>query len=85
MSSKIEIWGHSRMLCQKRAIPAGGRTKFLRDLSFLVGGQIAGMASLPSLISREGLILKHMALSSSLSASPGFSRRWSISGSARSA
>ena len=41
MSSKIEAWAFSRALCRGRAILAGGGTKFFRDLSVLVGGQIA--------------------------------------------
>ena len=41
MSSKIEAWTFSRALCRGRAILAGGGTKFFRDLSVLVGGQIA--------------------------------------------
>ena len=41
MSSKIEAWAFSRALCRGRAILAGGGAKFFRDLSVLVGGQIA--------------------------------------------
>ena len=45
MSSKIEAWGLSRALRQGRAILAVGRAKFFRDLSVLVGGQIAAKLS----------------------------------------
>jgi hypothetical protein len=41
MLSKIEAWAFSCALCRGRAILAGGGTKFFRDLSVLVGGQIA--------------------------------------------
>jgi O-antigen/teichoic acid export membrane protein len=41
MSSKIEAWTFSRALCRGRTILAGGGAKFFRDLSVLVGGQIA--------------------------------------------
>src|SRR5262249_58978533 len=41
MSSKIEAWPFSRALRPGRAMLAGGGTKFFRDLSVLVGGQIA--------------------------------------------
>jgi O-antigen/teichoic acid export membrane protein len=41
MLSKIEAWSLSRALCRGRAILTGGGAKFFRDLSVLVGGQIA--------------------------------------------
>jgi len=41
MLLKIEAWAFSRALCRGRAILAGGDAKFFRDLSVLVGGQIA--------------------------------------------
>jgi O-antigen/teichoic acid export membrane protein len=41
MSSKIEAWSFSRAICRGRAVLAGKGTKFFRDLSFLVAGQVA--------------------------------------------
>jgi len=41
MLSKIDAWAFSRALCRGRAILTGGGAKFFRDLSVLVGGQIA--------------------------------------------
>src|SRR5215475_8409955 len=41
MSSKIEASSFSRAICRGRAVLSGKRTKFFRDLSFLVAGQVA--------------------------------------------
>jgi O-antigen/teichoic acid export membrane protein len=87
MSSKIEAWGLSRALRQGRAILAVGGAKFLRDLSVLVGGQIAaklfGFLAFAYLARRldpeaYGSVEFIVGLT-------GFSRRWSTLGSAPSA